>query len=54
LERARIDFADKLDAYMWMMHHRPHLRTRPDWHDTREYLTARAIALHVSDRMGWL
>jgi hypothetical protein len=51
LERARIDFADKLDAYMWMMHHRPHLRSRPDWADTREYLTARAIVLHVSDRL---
>lgn len=31
LETRRLKFCDRLDAYMWMRHHRPDLRDRSDW-----------------------
>lgn len=46
-EVKKLDFADKLDAYLWMEHHQPQLATRPDWLDAREYLAFMADNLGV-------
>ena len=36
---ARLHFLDRLDAYLWARHHKPHVvATEKDWQDQREYL----------------
>lgn len=46
-EMAQVNFCDKLDAYLWMLHHKPGLLANdPDWQDSREWL------LDEADRLG--
>jgi hypothetical protein len=45
-EMAQVNFCDKLDAYLWMLHHRPQLADDPDWQASREWL------LDKADRLG--
>ena len=42
----RLKFLDQLDAYLWMMHHAPHLARREDWQDQHEKILA------TSDELG--
>lgn len=46
-EKARADFCDKLDAWLWMQHHKPELDLTPDWRDARERLQFMADNLGV-------
>ena len=32
-ERDLIEFCDRLDAFLWMLRHRPQIQTREDWQD---------------------
>ena len=46
IEVAQVNFCDKLDAYLWMLHLRPQLADDPDWQASREWL------LDKADRLG--
>ena len=45
-EMAQVNLCDKLDAYLWMRHHKPGLANDPDWQASREWL------LDEADRLG--
>ena len=45
-EMAQVNLCDKLDAYLWMRHHKPGLANDPDWKASREWL------LDEADRLG--
>ena len=47
IERDRLDFADKLDALMWVAHHRPERLKTTDWESTHHTLMVQARALGV-------
>ena len=47
IEVAQVNFCDKLDAYLWMRHHRPQLAGTPDWQASREWLLSEADRLGV-------
>ena len=40
-----VNFADKLDAYMWMMHKKPRLRKKAEWQEAKAWLNAEYKAL---------
>ena len=46
---ARLNFADKLDAYMWAMHHRA--PDNGEWADAREWLIFAADRLGIRDKV---
>jgi hypothetical protein len=46
---ARLTFADKLDAYMWAMHHRA--PDNGEWADAREWLIWSAERMGIRDKM---
>jgi hypothetical protein len=35
-DRLCLDLADKLEAYLWVHHHKPQLLDRPDWQEARK------------------
>jgi len=47
IEVAQVNFCDKLDAYLWMLHHRSQLADDPDWQASREWLLDKADMLGV-------
>ena len=38
----RLQFLDRLDAYLWAKHHAPHVLNMPDWRATWEWIEAEA------------
>lgn len=46
-EDAWLRFADRLDAVLWMLRHRPELANRSDWSESVDLVLARADALGV-------
>lgn len=44
-DTARLKYLDRLDAYLWMMHHKPKLRKRKDWKEARKWLDEEKAAL---------
>jgi len=40
-----LNFADRLDAYMWAAHHAPHVMDKDGWPEVREWLLAEAREL---------
>ena len=47
-ELLRLDFCDKLDAFMWVAQNRPYLLHAREWRKAREALEGRAVALGVA------
>ena len=41
----RLKYLDRLDAYLWAMHHKPKLRKRKEWREAREWLREEKRAL---------
>jgi 5'-deoxynucleotidase YfbR-like HD superfamily hydrolase len=37
-DNRRLKYLDRLDAYLWAMHHKPKLRKRKEWREAREWL----------------
>lgn len=50
-ERARLDFADKLDAFMWCARFAPEIMCGDGWPEARAWLRANAISLGVADKV---
>jgi len=44
-DRDRLKYLDRLDAYLWMQHHAPHLADRDDWRRDRAWLDAHRVTL---------
>jgi transposase InsO family protein len=44
-DTSRLKYLDRLDAYLWMMHHKPKLRKRKKWKGQRKWLEKEALAL---------
>lgn len=47
-ERLWLRYADRLDAYMWAMHHAPHLKHDDDWRAAWDNLHDMAMKLGVA------
>lgn len=45
-EISRVKLCDRLDAYLTVQHHKPHLLARQDWQE------ARALILGIAERLG--
>jgi hypothetical protein len=37
-DNRRLKYLDRLDAYLWAMHHKPKLRKRKEWRKARDWL----------------
>ena len=46
-----LEFADRLDAYMWAKHHAPHVLSGDGWPEARAMIESQAIALGVVDKV---
>lgn len=44
----RLKYLDRLDAYLWVKHHAPHILTRGDWRECRAWLKKQSSALGVA------
>lgn len=47
-----VHLCDKLDAWLWMLHHHPALRLRSDWTKDADKIRALAIGLNVIDAVA--
>jgi len=45
LDKRRLKYLDRLDAYLWAQHNAPHLLERDDWRDARAWLDAQFVVL---------
>ena len=45
IEYRRLKYLDRLDAYLWAMHHKPKLRKRKEWRNARKWLKEEKRAL---------
>lgn len=52
LERARLKFCDRLDAFMWARHHAPQVLDGDGWPECARWLLDEASRLGVSNRIG--
>jgi hypothetical protein len=50
-DAARLHFADRLDAAMWMLHHNPLSQDIGEWQDALSWIGAEAERLGVEDRL---
>lgn len=48
LDKRRLKFADYLDAFMWVRHHKPQLLERNDWREQRQMLIREASELMIA------
>jgi len=53
-ERAMLKLCDRLDSYLWMLHHMPHLARRTDWRKQASDTYAMAIKLSVGPEVSRL
>ena len=53
-EQLLLDVCDKLDAYLWVRHHRPEHLSGHGWPEARQRLQADAIALGLTAEIGRL
>lgn len=50
-DESRLRFCDRLDAYLWMIHHAPQCKNTDDWQDARTWIDHEATRLGVGDRL---
>jgi len=53
-ERSRLEFVDKLDAIMWVAHHRPHMLRDDGWPEAMTALSVQAATLGADAAGQWL
>jgi hypothetical protein len=50
LDRARLKYLDRLDAYLWAEHHAPHLMEWDEWQAASKWLAQQWIVLVADAR----
>jgi hypothetical protein len=46
-DQDRLQYLDRLDAYLWASHHAPQLTNHPEWQQTRQWLIAKSKQLNA-------
>jgi hypothetical protein len=50
LDRSRLRYLDRLDAYLWARHHAPHVLAQDDWRESLAWLQREADTLNIKDQ----